>query len=344
MEMEMKLRDLFDQSEAQDQYKADYNAHPTSGIIFADSGDMLVTDNGLFANGVTALTPTDWAWRQIFSKLGGSVFGKGANKTLPADYLLALRPDLRGYVLNDHCKHYPNGNWFIRANKTDCRAVLSDRYAAIGNTELLGLLDKITTETTAEVKLVQSSSVTPDSLNVRLTFKDIQRGNGGGWGIGIAITNGEIGQRKLCGLPLLQRHSCTNSIVIDKQAMGFEFTHMGSATSKRVAMKAGMMEILPFAAKLLDDMIKADEQVIPDFTEVLQGLSLQYGWDEKTRMEVAVGTEGWETKAAIVNGVTHAAKIFEGDARMDMEILGGRILCAPDSLFAQAAKIAYQNR
>ena len=340
------IQQLLEDSRTQDEHKSDYLVHPHD-ISFDDACVMHVQSNSLFANGVTALNPNDWAFRQMFQKLGTTVYGKGANKTLPADYLFALRPDLRAYLMNDHLRNYPNGDWFVRAYDDTCRAVLSDRYASIANTELLNILSVVSKETQAPHYLTNSSSVNPDSLNVRIIWKDVRHGddrNGNGnWGIGVAITNGEIGQRRLRGMPLLQRHSCQNSIVLDDTVNGFEFTHRGSVQTKMIVVKSAMQEILPFAAEMLETMIAAETDVIPDFTEVLAGLAMQYGWEDNVTAAVAIGTEGQETRAGIVNGITHAAKGFENpDDRMDMEILGGRILVAEESVFSRAA-YAYQR-
>jgi hypothetical protein len=338
---------LLEQSREQDSHKTDYTAHPTN-IKFDQSCIMQVESGGLFEHSSVALSPLELAYRQMFSKLGTVVYGKGANKSLPFDYLMALRPDLRAHVLNDHTHNYQNGEWFIRAYDDNCRAVLSDRYAAISNTELLTILDTVSNDAKTPSRLTPSSCVTPDSLNVRIIWKDVNRGNDdnnkGGWGIGVAITNGETGQRKLRGMPLLQRHSCQNSIILDQSVNGFEFTHRGSIATKMIVVKSAMQEILPFAAELLETMIAAEAQYIPDFSDVLAGLAIQYGWDDKQAAEVAVGTEGQTTRAGIVNGVTHAAKFIENpDTRMDMEILGGRILVAPDSIFSQAARISVER-
>jgi hypothetical protein len=340
------IQELLDQSKEQDEHKTDYIAHPHA-MKFDQNCIMQVEPGGLFMNGTVALSPNEWAYRQIFSKLGTTVFGKGVNKTLPADYMMALRPDLRAYVLNDHLKNYPNGDWFVRAYDDTCRAVLSDRYAAIGNTELLTILSAVTNEAKTPSHLTNSSSVNQDSLNVRIIWKDVNRGDdskgNGKWGIGVAITNGETGKRRLRGMPLLQRDSCDNSIILDGSVNGFEFTHRGSINTKMIVVKSAMQEILPFAAELLETMIAAESQSIPDFSSVLAGLAIQYGWDDKQAAAVAIGTEGRETRAGIVNGVTHSAKLYEdADARMDIEILGGRILVAPDSIFSQAAKV-YQT-
>ena len=66
-----------------------------------------------------------------------------------------------------------------------------------------------------------------------------------------------------------------------------------------------------------------------------------YGWDEPMALNVAAGTENQQTKAGIVNGITFAAqKVEDPDKRADMEVLGGRILCGPDTIFGRAAMVA----
>lgn len=339
---------LLNESAEQDQHKADYIIHPTE-IKFSNDDNMNFSmSQHLFGENAkvqVSAKPTDWAWRQLFSKLGASVFKKGENKTLPNDYMLALRPDLRAYILNDHLKNYPNGNWMIRNYDQDCRAVLSDRYAAIPNTELLDLLYKASDNTKAENYLA-SSSVTPDSLNVRQIWKDVNRpGSQGGWGIGIAITNGETGQRKLRGKALIQRHQCQNSIIVDMDMGGFEFTHHGSVQTKMIVVKSVMQEILPFAAEMLEKMIESQSHDIPDFTDVLQGLAIHYGWEEKIAAEVAIGTEGQHNLFGLVNGVTHAAKFAKtDDDRMSMETLGGGLLITKDSVFYRMANLTKEQK
>jgi len=338
------LSELLDTSREQDTHKADYT-NPAREFTFDAESRLNVSANmfGLSAS-MSPLAPTDWAWRQVFSKLGASVFGKGSNKTLPADYLLALKPELRAHVLNEHIQR-ADGKWMARAYDDKCRAVLSGGYAAIGNTEVLDMLNQISTSTEQPHTITHSSSVDPDSLNVRVIWKDVRRpdnGRGDGdWGIGVYIGNGETGNRRLRILPLVQRHSCQNSIIVDSGAGGVEFVHVGNSHTKMMLIKAAMLDILPFAANLLDKMLEADAQEIPDFADVLNGLAKEYHWDTATSLNVAAGTEARETRAALVNGITYAAqKIESPDGRADMEILGGSILVAKDSLFYRMAEVS----
>ena len=84
----------------------------------------------------------------------------------------------------------------------------------------------------------------------------------------------------------------------------------------------------------------AEEEQIPDFEAVLSGLARQHGWAQPVHSAVLIGTEGNTTRAGIVNGITYAAHraVEHPNDQVDMEILGGAILTAPDSLFTQAAR------
>ena len=332
---------FLDRSLEFDQHKADF-VKPAQVCQFDETSRLTMPADmfGLAASAIPLL-PTDWAWRQIFAKLGSTVFGSGTNKVLPFDYLLALKPELRAYVLNEHLGR-ASGEWMIRAYGDTCRAVLSSQYAPIGNSEVLDILRAISTSTSQPYSLTRSSEVTPDSLNVRIIWKNVttpqDRGGNSDWGIGTYIGNGETGNRKLRVLPLIQRGSCQNSIIVNKELGGIELMHRGSVSTKRVLMKSTLMEVLPFAAELLERMIEADDQEIPDFADVLKGLTKQYGWSDETATNVAMGTEGKDTRAGLVNGVTFAAhSIADPDERTDLEMLGGALLMASDSLFYRAA-------
>lgn len=337
-----QIQDLLDQSIEQDTHKANYKG-PAKQFHFDEASRITQEAGPLFGGAsFSPLAPTPWAWSQIFQKLGPSVFGK-VSKSLPSDYLLALRPEQRADLLNDHIQH-TDTNWLVRSFDDTARAVLSDRYTTIDNTDLLDLLNKVSEGTQQEHSLTRTSSVTPDSLNVRIIWKNIETGNNshgnGSWGIGTYIRNGETGNRRGGIFPLIQRHGCQNSIIIDSSQEAYEFLHLGNLEAKRTLVKAAIGDVLPFAAKLLNDLIAADEQQIPDFTDVLAGICKQYGWSEDQKSRIAIGTEGRETKLGLINGITFSAHAIEDpDRKADIEIAGGSILLTPDSVFHKFASI-----
>jgi hypothetical protein len=329
--------DYVEKSAEYDTHKADYT--DLAAKMSFDHEARLIVPPQLFGS-VPPLSLTTWAWYQVYSKMVPMVYGKGSNKsTLPTDYLPALRPDLRAYVLNDHIKNGANGTgWMVRAYDETCRAVVSDGFATIGNTELLDTFAGVVKEQhTPDFQLIRPA-VTPDEMYLKSVWKDVQAG-GKNYGLGVFMSNSEIGGRKIRIKPVVQKHSCTNSIIVDHEK-GIELTHRGSRITKMILIKAAIAEIFGLAAEALDRLVKAESEVIPNFSDVLLGLTAHYGWDDKTSATVSIGTEGNQTRAGIINGVTYAAHAVEREAaeQAEMEMLGGKMLTLPADFFYQMAE------
>lgn len=339
------LQEMLELSLEYDGHKHDHSSSVKSIKFDPVARMILPNDVELFQSAVVQpLAPTEWAWNQLFNKLGYTVWGKGSSKKLPADYLLHIPEDLLAESLNRHLQNAGDESWFVRAYDDTARAVMSDKYAVISNTEMLDLLvQTVDKQETPDFKLIRPF-VSPDTLHAKMVWKETNRddGRGGNYGIGVYVRNGEIGNLSVSVYPMIQRSSCTNSIILDEEA-GVKFRHFGNVSSKRVQIQSTMIEMFPHAAELLNKMIEAEEQRIPNFNDVLMGLSDTYGWDEKTRMTVATGTEGSHTRAGLVNGISYAAHEIhreDHDQMTEMEILSGRILVAPDSVFAKAEAVA----
>lgn len=341
------LDELIEKSKGFDASKADYTERVGALSFQLDAAGLerMHLPKQMFGTPVP-LALTDWAFNQICAKMGVAAFGRGSTKGLPADYLMALQSKVRAYLLNYHLsdEYFKDSKWFIRANGDTCRAILSESYARIDNTEMLELLGSMVKEQPVPGFRVIRPHVTPDSINIKTIWKDINPNNNGGgnFGIGVYLGNGETGNRKLRLYPMIQRHACDNSIIIEHEG-GAEFFHRGLRVTKMLLIKSLFAEIFGIAADALDRMLKAERESIPDFQDVLSGLARRHGWDDSTVITVATGTEGQETRAGLVNGITYAAhRIFGGDdaggdAMADMEILGGKILFAPPQEFAYLA-------
>lgn len=350
--MLQQLQSLVNTSEQCDLQKADFVAAARS-FSFDEQARIVPPTSGGFSSAPLAMT--EHSLRQVCSKLGAAVFGKGTSKGLPHDYLSAIPKDLLADNLNRHLTASNGNKWMVRGYGESARAVLAGNYPggtdAAGDFENTQYLRAVTTlaegqlEQFPDMKLIRPT-ITADDLHIKMTWRDVDTkgdGGNGNYGVGVYIGNGEIGNRKLTVYPLIQRTSCTNSIIFSGEN-GLEMVHRGSLNAMRIQFKAAIGRIFSASAELLDKMIAAEEQTIPDFEATLAGLALKHGWAEPVRDGVFIGTEGKQTRAAIVNGVTYAAHTAVGDAgeQVEMEILGGAILTAPDSLFTQAAK-AYRR-
>jgi hypothetical protein len=97
--------------------------------------------------------------------------------------------------------------------------------------------------------------------------------------------------------------------------------------------------------QLLSAMIAAEESELPNIGDVIYVMAKEYGWDEPTKERVLIGTEGSQTHAGLVNGITWASHEIENASdRFDMEAFGGAILVDENSVFSRAVSNAERIR
>jgi hypothetical protein len=366
---------LIEQSQGFDERKRgmDFKVRPADVTFAADGGTVEVP---VLGGGKLALALTDNATEQVYRKLAPVVFGVGNSKTtLPKDYMQGIPSVLKAISLQilaaTTSAKWPNREWFVRGYEgekgSECRAVLNGSYPVIENTDLLRtvgvIMDKAASEGTLPDLHLATSHVTPDALYLRSIWQEVHhpKGNGyGGYSIGAFIGNSEIGRGYIEVLPLVQVNLCQNSIIVRQKAartigaaygelvddedsqdefVGLRLAHRGNTDSIRYAVRVAINQAFGGGAEMLDRIFKAEEQQLPDFGAVLGGLAIKFGWSEDTQTQVRTGTEGADTRMAVVNGITFAAQFQEDPhARAAMEIEGGNVLVAADSLFAQAAR------
>lgn len=336
------LDNLISESQEYDTHKADYSGY-AKDFRFGDYDSFMYPPASVFGS-PPPLEPTDWAWNQIFTKLGPAVFGKGSGKSLPADYLLAVDPDVRSYNLNRALGNANGKEWFVRTYDNRARAVLSQDYATLPNTEVLTTIKSLLEGELDRFPGVHAYNpfVSADDLSVKIIWKDIPNaGNGGGFGIGTYFGNGEIGNRKFKGLPLIKRNSCDNSTIVDTERHGFSFVHRGSARSMVVQLKAMIGDLFRSSAEIVNQMLVAEEDRIDDLATVMSGLAKMNGWDDNFKAQAFIGTEGMNSRAGLVAGISYAAQSLEDPlAQADAEIYSGSILVAPGTLFDRARAYA----
>lgn len=339
------MQDLVSQSQEYDNHKHDYLAD-TTDFSFDAITSAVQPPEGLFQ--APPLYPTEQAWTQIFSKLGPAVYGKGSNRVLPNDYLLAIDPDVRAINLNRAIGKMVDKRWLVRGYDSNARAVLSEDYTILPNTDILLAVQEILEKESERFPRLQPVRpyVSADELSLKIVWADIKDdGNGGAYGIGAWLTNGETGFRRFRGLPLIQRGSCTNSTIVDNTKESFSFVHRGSFRSVIVQLKAMIGQLLRASAELVDKMILAEEEYIPDLADVVTGLAKIHGWDDRFTNNVLIGTEGKASRAGLVFGVSYAAHNALEDplAQADAEILAGDLLVTEGSIFSKARAVALRD-
>jgi hypothetical protein len=350
------LKKLHDQSVEDDYHKRDYSKHSPTFVPGLNEGKtQLIPQDKLHGLESVRYSMTENAWTQLGSKLGSALHGKGSGRSLPKPWLLASADHenhavrsmfagqmnaLSGIATNDLRK-----SWFIRTYKQQCRAVLSDRYAAVDNTQIIRLV-----ASSLDMQANQMGSpnapkftrrhLTPDSLGLDVLMKgvnprDDQSPDTPGenpYGLGFRIKNNEIGTGCLMVAPYIQRNSCTNSIVIADGA--FKVAHIGLSYKLLSDMTAAIGQALMLSVEYMEHLLKSRTVEIPNFHAKIDEMCKSLGWGEDFAHSIRTGSEGRETQYGLVNGVTFAAQLIEDpDERMNREEIGGRILANPKGLF-----------
>jgi hypothetical protein len=366
------LQDLIAMSERYDRGKHDHPG-PAQRFQFNEVSAIVVpptleTFNGMKA-GMAPLHLTEHSLGQVCWKLGPAIFGKGSNASLPLAYFKAIRPDLRAVLLNDHLASPIMGNrtWLVRGfNPLDttvlnpgngaaghpaysiARAVLDGAYPCVANTDLMRAVDMAMADSEGELPCLRlaRSFVDADQVRVRILYADVRKDdtapNGNYYAIGAYIGNDEIGGGRVKVQPLIQRTTCENSIIIQADE-GIALAHRGSLAAIMVQVKAAIGQMFHTAADAVEKMIMAEAERVPSFSEVLKGLAIQNGWTDAFALQVGIGSEGRETRAGLVNGISFAAHSTgqkpEEEARL--EEYAGQILLT--MRFPQMVRVALRT-
>ena len=303
----MNLQEMLTQSQQYDLEKEDYLA-PLEDVTFTEKG--VAVKEKLFGATIN-LGMTDWALGQACDKLGPP----------PRNYMRACPDDLRATNLN-HWKENKesNGGWLVRAYQDNARAILSNGYSVLGNTEVLETMLDVMGDTPYEP--VQPH-ISPDSVHVKLKVAGNTDGN---YGQGVYIGNGETGNYKLRVLPFVQRTSCTNSIIW--KGGGVELRHWRIGRIDLVyTLKRFMGEALNKTQEMMDRILKAELETIPDFADYVQRFCKQSNISEVGYGVVMAGTESEDSRMALVNGLTYYAHQQEDpDTQVRLETLGADVL------------------
>ncbi len=364
------LAKLYEKSATHDQYKADF---AEGALKPADKVSVRFFEEGAILHQVLYNTdmfvkPTDWAWQQIGSKLGGALFGEGS-KTIPTQVMLsgtghkdfAVRGAYAEF-LNTLMAQRKSKNMFLRtvsdaAGDTQLRAVLSDRYAPVGNSELIR-----TVQASLQVQhdrfglnyddiKVAASQTTADDLHLTVITKgldpndrDSDRDMGGGWhttpgnqpyGLGVNIRNNETGKGGISVNPTIQRGTCSNSIYITGQT---RWQHRGLSAALLTDVTAAIGQALMVGHEYLQRLLDARIVEIPNFYQMLDNLSETRGWTSDTKELVTRGTEGHESLFGLVNGLSYVtSQTDDADKQFEFGKLAGDMLIDPTGLFSQAA-------
>jgi hypothetical protein len=321
------IKHLVERSKKFDEGKSDYGPAPVKGNFMMSSFGDLDTGPTLVDGGGTK-PMTEHAFRQMCGRLG-TVAWPGRSRSLPATYLLTCPAYLRADNINHWIGETPSDTeWFIREYDGTIRAVLTNRYSVVDITETLEWIDEaLKSGGQDSVELVQTT-VSPDVMHVKVLFQNIEvKGNGDApYAIGGYFTNGEIGNRRMGAYPLVQRHACTNSIIIPDDRFSWDHIHTGSRMLMKRLFIDSIFGVLEGAVEALDRLLMAQEPM-PSFKQHLDDLVSDKGWSLEQRDSILLGTEGYESLFGLVQGVSAMANtIDDPDERADIQLAAGKVL------------------
>lgn len=318
------LDEMIEKSTALDANKQDFRIQAQK-LFFDGEGNLIIDEKPMptehdeyFVNRNEAISVSgaldDNARNQLYDKLAPTVFGRSSTRSLQTELLDKLTPDNFAAVMNQFLAK-SDGQWMVRTEGSRVRAILDGYYPRTWNTRMLEAIAEVLE---SEDRLgggftLDKPWVSADDLYLRGWWDESGKGN---YRAGFFFGNGEVGNRKTSALPMVQRHSCTNSIiatdisVLTGEKAGVELTHSGRLSGRAImiGVLSQMPVILGASAILMDRMILAEGEHLPNFTQILDGLAVEYGWNAMQKDLFSVGTEGERTVAAVVNGLTYLAQ------------------------------------
>lgn len=330
---------LLDRCAEFDAFKSD-TVVDTAKFRFGDGGEAVVPSTF----GATLLRMEDNALNQLGDRLGKH-FWEASKRTIPADFYRQLYGSFPQHFagLTNDLLDKMDAKLLVRAYDDKVRAILSDQYATLDNNELLDMASQVLKDVPFEI--VESGryyrdndGVQRDEMTVRVVVKNVlPPGEGGGYGLGIMIRNGETGGYASQIRPLVMRTSCMNSLVFrtgeNGEQLGLRLHHRGSKQSKAILMAAAVAEALPMAQDGLERFLETKRMEI-DLGAVIAKLGEDQGWSDEMKIGVAAGSEGNSTIFGLINGITFAAHEMEVDAgtRFDLESLASKFVYQPHSV------------
>lgn len=321
------ISQLIERSEGHDLLKQDYGPSSVRDWAFTTSKDRLALRD---RSRRLRLPLTDHALSQVCGRLGAAVW-PGGQRSLPLDYVKACPAFMQMSQLEYWRNRLPEEReWFVRTYQGEVRAVLTDRYSVVDCTQVLKWLEQIILEEGLTATYFKPY-LTPDLLHLRVIFGNVKPGGGGQmanthWGIGVYVSTGEIGNRRVEVAPMVQNNSCTNSIWM-RHAGHWASTHTGDSYVLRGAFLVHLLEALEASGKLMERLLLAERQSLPKFKDVLDEMCKQYGWSQAIRDDVirGAGTEQ-PTVYTMTMGLTYAAQKLHPEAQDEVEGIAGEFL------------------
>lgn len=345
--------DLLARSMEFDALKVDYNEQLDKPWEFLFAPDMhLMPLDKQSHMAVQPAEMTQHAFSQLMALLGRTAFGPGSGKNLPTEYLWhiarqqAFQPALAD-LLNVHLGKRP-GDLLVRTfdvgapaeSKFAVRAIMSDFYAPVSNTKMLKAFNdayQITMGISGGTPQVVRSWIGPDDFHLKAVYYDVkpdqwhsrnpENQGDAPFGLGVMLSNSEIGMGSVKVLPVIQRNNCANSVIVDAGANSLNLVHRGDPLAMLDRVRSVVGYALDLSGKYLSKLIEMEEVNLPDFHAIISNMAVANKWQINVTNAVRTGAENQSTVAGLINGLTFAAHTeFNGQQTVDLERYAGDVL------------------
>jgi hypothetical protein len=325
--------------------RAVLDAHAHDG----ERSDVAVTDLRAWAFGSSDACQMELTRVPFAGRITGEpvalrehAFGQLCQKlSTPAPYIRTLPAKLQIACVNYGLtqKRTPA---LLRMAKGEVRAVLSDRYAAVDDSELLGMvaycLDSMGLRHEARVRAVATGPHTV--LRITLPSDGVPIRVGDVIEHGIDLANSELGLRSVQVTPITYRLICTNGMRSWKSEAAVRMRHIGDPERLHAQLRDAIPVAFAEARGDLELWRRSVDRLVDDALEEIESLrisGLGAGDVQAVGRELALGRGGEGSFHKILKGqsvavydvanaITSVAKSRETSARLTLEEVGHRYL------------------
>lgn len=267
---------------------------------------------------------------------------------MPSGYFKSVTPGLAAPHFNHWLQNGGDRHLLLRTmSELDgdghyIRAVLSDEYAVLDNSTVLDVAQNVLNSSgLGGVSLIRPY-LTRDRLSLTMTYPTgdfvqslaakvgVPAKESRNFAFGVRIQNSEDGTGSLVVAPLLQRHSCTNSIVFTRG--GFRQGHRGKRASQaflQAALAEHMGQAMMLGADMLSKIGGAYAAQVPSLSSVLARMGEKFGLSREVSDAIMQGSERENSLWGMINGLSYAAHAvpdLSQERREGLEALAGNAL------------------
>jgi len=284
---------------------------PASALRFNAGGVLQVSHNGNSG----AYGMSEYALTQLCQRLA-----------IPARYFKRLPKEMQAELANYDLSRLEDSRFLLRGKGQSIRAVLSDKYVAYNNHEVIEAVagaigsDGLTIKSFAvEEQFMFIKLVSVVVLDEVLELKT-----------GVMISNSEVGWAQVSVEPFLYRKPCTNDLIVAEE-VAFRHRHLHLRAEEFTQRIAASIETgLKLAEGAVVGVWAADERAVADPATEIERLGKQL---KLTRpllqaVQAAYQAEPRPTRWGVVNGFSRAAQQLPPAGRVELERLAGKLLAA----------------